>query len=137
MTDKKRDEAKDYVLKMTVVLPQGKVIHVGCRAGKSSSGYDLARLFIGSEGTLGVVTMAVLIAPIILFAPRIISLFDPSAHPVLMEAGTSYIRINTIMLPMAAIAMVANGALRGAGDSLPAMFSTFFTRGVASLSAVR
>jgi D-lactate dehydrogenase (cytochrome) len=51
---------KDYVLRLTVVLPQGDVIHTGCKAGKSSSGYDLTRLFIGSEGTLGVVTEATL-----------------------------------------------------------------------------
>jgi D-lactate dehydrogenase (cytochrome) len=51
---------KDYVLRLTVVLPQGDVIHTGCRAYKSSSGYDLTRLFIGSEGTLGIVTEATL-----------------------------------------------------------------------------
>ncbi len=51
---------KDYVMKLTVVLPQGSIIHTGCRAHKSSSGYDLSRLFVGSEGTLGVVTEATL-----------------------------------------------------------------------------
>jgi D-lactate dehydrogenase (cytochrome) len=51
---------KDYVMKLTVVLPQGNVIHTGCKAHKSSSGYDLSRLFVGSEGTLGVVTAATL-----------------------------------------------------------------------------
>ena len=51
---------KDYVMKLTVVLPQGKIIHTGCKAHKSSSGYDLSRLFVGSEGTLGVVTEATL-----------------------------------------------------------------------------
>ncbi|MFH1480071.1 MAG: FAD-binding oxidoreductase [Pseudomonadota bacterium] len=51
---------KDYVMRMTVVLPQGSIIHTGCRAGKSSSGYDLTRLFVGSEGTLGIVTEATL-----------------------------------------------------------------------------
>jgi D-lactate dehydrogenase (cytochrome) len=51
---------KDYVMRMTVVLPQGEVIHTGCKAYKSSSGYDLTRLFVGSEGTLGIVTEATL-----------------------------------------------------------------------------
>ena len=47
---------KDLVLSMVVVLPSGEVIRVGTNAMKSSSGYDLCRLFVGSEGTLGVVT---------------------------------------------------------------------------------
>ena len=51
---------KDYILRLAVVLPQGQVIQTGCRARKSSSGYDLTRLFVGSEGTLGVVTEATL-----------------------------------------------------------------------------
>ena len=51
---------KDYVMQLTVVLPQGDVIHTGSKAHKSSSGYDLTRLFVGSEGTLGIVTQATL-----------------------------------------------------------------------------
>ena len=47
---------KDFVLKMVVVLPSGEIIRMGTNAVKSSSGYDLCRLFVGSEGTLGVVT---------------------------------------------------------------------------------
>jgi D-lactate dehydrogenase (cytochrome) len=51
---------KDHIMRLVVVLPGGEVIRIGNRARKSSSGYDLIRLFVGSEGTLGLVTEATL-----------------------------------------------------------------------------
>lgn len=51
---------KDQVLNLTVVLSDGSIIKTGQRARKSSAGYDLARMFVGTEGTLGVVTEATL-----------------------------------------------------------------------------
>jgi D-lactate dehydrogenase (cytochrome) len=47
---------RENVLGLTAVVANGQIIHTGGRARKSSSGYDLTRLFVGSEGTLGVIT---------------------------------------------------------------------------------
>ena len=49
---------KDYVLRLSVVLANGEIIEIGNQASKTSSGYDLIRLFVGSEGTLGIVAGA-------------------------------------------------------------------------------
>jgi D-lactate dehydrogenase (cytochrome) len=47
---------RENVLSLTIVLPDGKVIRTAQRARKSAAGYDLTRLFVGSEGTLGIIT---------------------------------------------------------------------------------
>lgn len=47
---------RDYVRAMTVVLPNGEITHMGATVSKTSSGYSLMNLMIGSEGTLGIIT---------------------------------------------------------------------------------
>lgn len=67
---------RDYVLGLEVVLASGEVINVGTRTLKNSSGYQLERLFVGSEGTLGIITEATLrIAPKAKKAAMIIAAF--------------------------------------------------------------
>lgn len=51
---------KDYVLGMTVVLADGRILHLGGKVLKSAVGYQLIQLFIGSEGTLGAITEIIL-----------------------------------------------------------------------------
>ncbi|HET7323216.1 MAG TPA: FAD-binding oxidoreductase [Halococcus sp.] len=56
----KYGEVADWVLELEVVFPDGSVIEAGSKAAKTSSGYNLKELLIGSEGTLGVITRATL-----------------------------------------------------------------------------
>ncbi|MCB0772422.1 MAG: FAD-binding protein, partial [Flavobacteriales bacterium] len=51
---------RDFVLNLEVVLPNGEVIWTGANTLKNATGYDLTRLIVGSEGTLGIITKAVL-----------------------------------------------------------------------------
>ena len=52
----KYGSTRDYVRAMTVVLPTGEITHLGATVSKTSSGYSLLNLMIGSEGTLGIIT---------------------------------------------------------------------------------
>ena len=85
---------RDYVLGLEVVLADGSVIHVGTNTIKNSSGYQLERLFVGSEGTLGVITEVTLrVAPKPKKAAMVLAAFDR-----LEDAGTCV--SNLISLPL-------------------------------------
>lgn len=67
---------RDYVIGLEVVLPTGEILNTGVRTMKGVVGYDLTRLFVGSEGTLGVVTkITVKLAPLPEAKATILALF--------------------------------------------------------------
>jgi glycolate oxidase len=80
----------DYVMGLEVVLADGRVFHTGGKAIKNVTGYDLTSLFIGSEGTLGVVTEATL---------RLVALPEATrtARAVFPLLGDASKAVNTIL----------------------------------------
>lgn len=87
-----------------------------------------ARLRGDAAIILGMIVMSAIAIPLAIFAPQVMRLFDPTANEILHAAGTSYIRINAAVLPFLAYAMIANGALRGAGDTTPGMWGAVLSR---------
>jgi glycolate oxidase len=68
---------KDYALGLEVVTPQGDIIRTGGRTVKNVTGYDLTKLIVGSEGTLGIITQAVLqLIPKPLATGTLMAIFD-------------------------------------------------------------
>ncbi|MFZ5585491.1 MAG: FAD-binding and (Fe-S)-binding domain-containing protein [Thermodesulfobacteriota bacterium] len=99
---------QDYVMGLTVVLADGRILKTGTRAPKSSSGYDLNRLFCRSEGTLGVITEATLkILPL----PE----YNISARlefPDVAKAGNAVTEMLTTGIPIATCEILDNVSLQ-------------------------
>lgn len=83
---------------------------------------------------LGVGVMIILIVPMVIFAPQIIRLFDPSAHPIVLQGALDLFRSTMLALPFTAVAIMATGTLRGAGDTQPAMVSTLLGRNLITIA---
>ncbi len=77
---------------------------------------------------LGILVMGLIAIPIYIFAPDLVLFFDKQANPIVIKAGTDYLRINAIFEPILAVAMVLSFALRGAGDTRPGLESTILAR---------
>lgn len=79
---------RDYVLALEIVLPSGQIIHTGRNTLKSVTGYDLTRLFTGSEGTLGIFTeITVKLIPLPEKAETLIAYFAGMENAVNAAAG--------------------------------------------------
>jgi glycolate dehydrogenase FAD-linked subunit len=98
---------RDYVLGLEVVLPTGEIIETGSRTLKSVAGYDLTRLIVGSEGTLGVVTKI-----IVRLLPRPESIRTLSAFfPSIRNAAQAVSRIMAGTIVPRALELIDGGAI--------------------------
>ncbi|NLF02369.1 MAG: FAD-binding protein [Anaerolineales bacterium] len=103
---------KNYTLGLEVVLPNSEVIHTGGTVVKNTTGYDLTRLFIGSEGTLGVFTQMVLrLMPLPEARRTMLALFDS-----LETAGNTVGAIVSAGIIPSALEMMDNLLIRCAED---------------------
>ncbi|KAL9597540.1 MAG: hypothetical protein Q9179_004227, partial [Wetmoreana sp. 5 TL-2023] len=104
---------RDWVLSLTVVLADGTVIKTRQRPRKSSAGYDLTRLFIGSEGTLGLVTEATLKVTV---KPKSESVAVAS-FPTVRDAAECVAKVVGEGIPIAAIEVLDDVQMRCINES--------------------
>ncbi|KAF2273373.1 FAD-binding domain-containing protein [Westerdykella ornata] len=104
---------KDWVLSLTVVLADGTIIKTRQRPRKSSAGYDLTRLFVGSEGTLGLVTEATLRLAV---KPQHMSV-AVCAFPTVRKAAECAFKVVQAGVPIAAIEILDDVQMQCINDA--------------------
>ncbi|MCP9483855.1 FAD-binding protein [Shimia sp. CNT1-13L.2] len=100
---------RENVLSLEVVLPDGRVVNTGSRARKSSAGYDLTHLFVGAEGTLGIITELT----VRLFGRPDTELSATCAFETIDDAVNTVIMAIQMGLPMARIELLDDVQMRG------------------------
>ncbi|MEJ2357750.1 MAG: MATE family efflux transporter [Deinococcales bacterium] len=103
--------------------------------GQALGAWQVAQAWRRGHAALfvGLVVMSSVGLVLFVGAPLWIRLFEPSGNAVVVRAGISYLRINALSQPVLAVFMVLSGALRGAGDTRPALFGTFVGRWLVGL----
>lgn len=105
---------RDYILGLEIVLPTGEIIETGARTLKSVAGYDLTRLIIGSEGTLGVVTKI-----IVKLLPLPESIQTLAAYfPDIRSAAQAVLDITSCAIIPRALELIDGGAIRAVENYL-------------------
>lgn len=108
----------DYVLGLEVVLADGRAVRLGGRTIKDVAGYDLKRLFVGSEGTLGVITEATLrLRPLPQPMITVAATFDS-----ILDAGRAVVGVVSSVRP-AALELMDRAAVRAVEQVKPMGFS--------------
>lgn len=105
---------RDYILGLEVVLPTGEIIETGARTLKSVAGYDLTRLIIGSEGTLGVVTKIIVKLLPLPEGIQTLSAFFPDVR----SAAQAVSRITASAIIPRALELIDGGAIRAVENYL-------------------
>ena len=108
---------RDNVMALEVVLADGQIIRTGTRARKSSAGYDLTRLFVGSEGTLGIITELT----VRLFGQPETMSAATCAFPTVDDAVNSVIMAIQMGIPMARIELLDEVQMKGMNTYNPDM----------------
>ena len=104
---------RDWVLSLTVVLADGTIVKTRQRPRKSSAGYDLTRMFIGSEGTLGLVTEATLKITV---KPKSESVVVASFNTI-REAASCVAKVVGEGIPIAAVEILDDVQMRCINES--------------------
>ena len=106
---------RDWVISVTVVLADGRCIRTRRRPRKSSAGFNLTSLFVGSEGTLGFVVEAVLRLAVLPEETSVATVPFPSVH----DAASAAIRVLRAGIPIGAIEMMDERLMRSVNTTLP------------------